>query len=178
MSHDGQTDLVSGEQPGGLLPGHGSELDLMLMVYIPASPRLSLGSNRRIELQPTFGHQRIPDLVGRGLVGCQLGHISGRLFQLLLAIYRSRHDAGRTAGNQLAVSSGRGLDRNARIDEPCSREVFNLRSKQSRAREKNLVEDEEALIGRRGGSGYGVISPKMARGSFESEGEHFLDLID
>ena len=29
LRHDGETDLVAGEQPGGLLPGHGAELDLM-----------------------------------------------------------------------------------------------------------------------------------------------------
>jgi hypothetical protein len=33
LSHNGKTDLVSGEQPGGLLPRHGSELDVMFAIY-------------------------------------------------------------------------------------------------------------------------------------------------
>ena len=54
-------------------------------------------------------------------------------------------------------------------------EVFNLSGKQRVKREEDRqerriwlgwFEDIEGLIGRRGGSGYGVISPKMARRTF------------
>ena len=32
LSHNGQADLVTGEQPRCLLPGHGPELDIMSMI--------------------------------------------------------------------------------------------------------------------------------------------------
>jgi hypothetical protein len=33
LSHNGKTDLVSSEQPSRLLPCHGSELNVMFVVY-------------------------------------------------------------------------------------------------------------------------------------------------
>lgn len=33
LGHDGETDLVATEKPGGFLPGHGAKLDVMLVVY-------------------------------------------------------------------------------------------------------------------------------------------------
>lgn len=33
LCHDSQTDLVAGEEPGGLLPRHGAEFDVMLVIF-------------------------------------------------------------------------------------------------------------------------------------------------
>lgn len=33
LGHDGEADLVAGEQPRGFLPGHGAEFDFMLVVF-------------------------------------------------------------------------------------------------------------------------------------------------
>jgi len=53
LSHNGKTDLVSGEKPSGLLPAHCAKLDVMLLVCQVSGAIMEMGVLYRL----TFSNQ-------------------------------------------------------------------------------------------------------------------------